>query len=203
MVLGETVTPSVEFEGTRTRLREAIASRAWAGDRFGSKPDLVVAKGGGPDPLIFRVLDVCGGSPDKLIWEDDLKDHLDKMNHLDPSIFEAKGDTECFSLTAKGLSMIPPELKKKAAAITSFKRVRYRRRYDRYCDLLVSLHLQEKPKASVSPVALAVSGLIPDSTTSLLDEFASKKEVRELCKKLRLVSWSSAVKAYNAWRAEE
>ena len=204
VVLGETVEHDPDFVTTRAQMRSEISRRMWAGEdgKYGYKPDLVVAKGGGSDPIVFRILDVCGGSPDKLLWEDELKNYLDKMNLMDNTLFESKGDSECYTITSEGLRQIPEEHREMAKKITSFKQVRYRRRYSKYCAVLEDLHRSEKPKASVSPVALSVSGIIPDSTVSLLKEFGSMKEVNKLCRELRAIAWECAIKAFNAWQSE-
>ena len=83
IVQGESVDAHEDFSGSRALIAESILRSTWerGTSPAGYKPDLVVAKGGGQDPLMIRVLDVCGGSPDKLVWEDELKEHLDKLNH--------------------------------------------------------------------------------------------------------------------------
>jgi hypothetical protein len=206
IVLGESVDTHEDFSGSRARIAESILRSTWerGTSPAGYKPDLVVAKGGGQDPLVIRVLDVCGGSPDKLVWEDELKEHLDKLNHMDSSLFESSdvNHPECFALSEKGLTMIPPEHEEKARAVRSLKCIRYRRRYNSFCSLVENVHVGQRPKVSVSPVALSVSGLIPCSTISLLCEFGTPREVKVLCGKLRVETWKCAVQAYNAWRDE-
>ena len=147
------------------------------------------------------MIDVCLGSDDKLIDEDELTkawklpQGTSKQKAFGSTWFDEDG-----RMTGNGLDSLPLEWKDKATRIGCFKQSRYVKRYA----LLEQVIRSTEPHCKIvhSTLAIGVAGWIPSFTHERLKLIEPEAKTSFLCQELRKTAWKFAILAYKAWKTE-
>jgi hypothetical protein len=212
IVRGQGCQGSDSFENLDRSLSTSLLRKALKKSRDGKihwKPDLILGKKT-KGSIKFYLLDLCGGSPERLFVENFLFKFLQKMSPENDVDFTFEGELTIVGLKnlseLSGISL--DELQTLLKTFKFFKTVRYAQRYKPLKKLLEKLVKREpeytklKQKVSILALPVGVTGTIPSFSVKILKNFLDKKQLPGVLKSLRITTWNFAILIYKAWRKE-